>query len=221
MGTEGVWIPIVMSLVSAGTQYANNRSQQRKADRIALQSLQQTGDRQRRADQVTNQMLGDMAASTPDAERESTLRGFLDQLSRAEPQAQSGVRQFGGESDAYRRDAEAAALGITAEGQRHAGIASRLDAPSLQRRRESAMLTDRAIDLGMIGREQEGADRQSDLELRGIRSNPWLQALSAAAGAYGQAYQPRPGAGGISPAASSVGARGSRNPGAWLYEATA
>lgn len=194
MGTEGAWIPLVASLVTAGAQYADNRQQQKRADRIALQSLQQTGERQRRADQVTNQMLSEMAESTPDAERTGTLRGFLEQLNRASPRAQEGVRGAGGESEAFRQDAASAALGIEQSGREYADRASRLDAPALQRQREANTRFDRAMDIGMIGREQEGADRQTDLRLRGIRSNPWLQALAAAASAYGSSYQPAAGA---------------------------
>lgn len=190
MGTEGAWVPVVMSLVAAGSQYADQRSQQRRADRIALQSLQQSDARQRRADAATNQMLDELRQSSPEDERESTMRGFLEQLSRAEPRAMSGLRARGGESEAFRRDAEAAALGVSSEGARHAEIASRLDAPALQRQREGRTIADLGINLGALGREQQGDDRQADLLLRGIRSNPWLQALSAAAGAYGQSYQP-------------------------------
>lgn len=194
MGTEGVWIPLVASLVSAGATYADGRQKQKRADRVALESLQQTEQRQKRADQITNQMIQEMGQSSPDAERRSTLSGFLQQLSRAEPQAMAGTRQAGGESDAFRRDSADAALGIAREGERHADLASRLDAPGLQRQRESATLFDRGMDIGLVGREQEGADRQTNLRLSGIRSNPWLQALAAASSAYGQSYSPAVGA---------------------------
>jgi len=195
VGTEGAWVPAVMALVGAGASYVDQRQQQKRADRVALESLQQTSQRQRRADQVTNQMLEEMAASTPDAERAGTLRGFLDQLSRAEPRSQEGVRGSGGESDAFRRDSADAALGISESGREYADRASRLDAPGLQRRREAATLFDRGMDIGLIGREQEGADRQTQLRMSGIRSNPWLQALAAAASAYGSSYSPSAGAG--------------------------
>lgn len=194
MGTEMAWVPIVASLVSAGATYMDGRQQQKRADRIALDSLQQTGERQRRADQVTNQMLQEIGASSPDSERQTTMRGFLEQLSRASPRAQEGIRGFGGESGAFQRDSAAAALGINEEGREYADRASRLDAPALQRRRESATMFDRGMDIGLIGREQQGADRTTNMRMSGIRSNPWLQALAAASSAYGQSYNPAAGA---------------------------
>lgn len=188
MGTEGFWVPLVMAAVSAGTTYYDNRQQQKKADRIALQSLQQTSDRQKKADAVTQQMLQDMGASTAEGEKQSTLRGFLDQLSRAQPEAQRGVQARGGESETYRRDAAEAAMGITQQGERYADLASRLDAPALQRQRERNSIFDRGMDIGLIGREQEGADRQSKLLLSQIRGNPWLQALAGVTGGMASSY---------------------------------
>lgn len=222
MGTEATWVPLVMAAISAGSQYIDQRQQQKRADRIALQGLQQTSERQRRADSVTQQLLQEMAASTPEAERQSTLRGFLDQLSRAQPEAQRGLQVRGGESETFRRDAADAALGVTAQGERYADLSSRLDAPALQRQRESATLFDRGMDIGLIGREQEGADRHNRLLLSQIRSNPWLQALSAVAGAYGSAYG---GMGGGQKSALSSGtgigsasAQAGSNPSLWLYD---
>lgn len=219
MGTEAAWVPWVLAAVSAGTTYYDNRQQQKRADRVALQSLQQTDARQKRADAVTQQMLQEMASSTPEGERQSTLRGFLDQLTRASPDAQQGVQLRGGESEAYRRDAAEASLGITQQGQQYADLASRLDAPALQRQRERNTLFDRGMDIGLIGREQEGADRHSKLLLSQIRGNPWLQALAGVTGGMASSYGGGGGMGTGKSAAASVGSasgQGATSP--WLYQ---
>lgn len=199
MGTEFLWIPAVMSVVAAGSQYVNQRNQQRRADRIALQSLQSNSQRQRRADQVTQQLIADTAASTPEGERQSTLAGFMEQLSRAQPEAQSGLRPASGASEAYRKDAADAALGVSQQGANYAQLAARLDAPGLQREREGRRRGNAGIDLGLLGREQQGEDRTTDTRLRGIRSNPWLDALSAVAGGVASGY----GSGGMGTAKSA------------------
>lgn len=224
MGTEAAWVPLVMAAVSAGATYYDNRQQVKRSDRIALDSLQQTSARQKKADNVTQQMLQEFAGSNAEGEKQSTLRGFLDQLTRAQPEAQRGLQTRGGESETFRKDAADAALGVTAQGERYADLSSRLDAPAMQRTRERNTLFDRGMDIGMIGREQEGADRHSKLLLSQVRSNPWLQALAQGASAYGSSY----GGGGMGMGKSSVAsagtgvgsasAAGSWNPNAWLYD---
>lgn len=205
MGTEAFWIPAVMAAVSAGATYYDGRQQQKRADNITLQGLQQTSQRQRKADAVTQQMLQEFGASNAEGEKQSTMKGFMEQLTRASPDAQRGLQSRGGESETFRRDAADAALGVQKSGEEYAGLASRLDAPGLQRQREKKGLFDRGMDIGMIGREQEGADRHTKLRLSQIRSNPWLQALSQAASAYGSSYGG--GGGGVSNASAQASAQ--------------
>lgn len=195
MGAE-VIIPLAMAAVSAGAQYYDNRQQVKRADRATLASMQEAKTRQRRADERTQQLTDELAASTPDEERQGALQGYMDQLRRAQPDAVSGVRDISGASDAYRRDSADAALGIAGQGQRYADLASRLEAPAMQRQREGRVFADAGNDLGLIGREQEGADRTHKLTLQGIRSNPWLQALSTVAGGAASAYSGGAGGGG-------------------------
>ena len=200
-----MWVPAVMSVVAAGAQYADTRQQRKKADAIALDSLRQTSQRQKKADSVTQELLNQFSASDAEGEKRSTLQGFMQQLQRAQPDSQAGLQSRGGESETFRRDAADAALGVQKQGERYAGLASRLDAPALQRERERNTLFDRGMDIGLVGREQEGADRHTRLLLSNVRSNPWLQAMSTAASAYGSAY----GAGGAGGASSNAAAQSS------------
>lgn len=192
MGTEAIWVPLVLGAVSAGTQYMNNRQQARRADRVALDSLRTNAQRQRRADEVTQKLISETGKSTDKEERSSTMSGFLKQLQKAQVDSHAGLQIQGAANDAFARDAAQAALGIDAEGTKYADLASRLDSPFLQRRNEQRLRTDAALDIDLVGREQQGADRTSDLRLRAIRSNPWLDAMSAvtrgAAASYGSGW---------------------------------
>lgn len=188
MGAEIV-IPLVLGAVSAGTQYYNNRQQIRRSDNIAMQSLRKNEQRQRRADAVTQQLIAETAASTPEKEKRSTMKGFMDQLQRARNDSHAGVRDVSGASEAFSRDAAAAALGIDQQGQSYADLASRLDSPFLQRQREATDRANAGIDLSLIGREQEGDDRVTNQRLRAVRGNPWLEALSAVAGGAASSYR--------------------------------
>lgn len=188
MGTEAFWIPAVMTLVSAGAGYANQRSKQKKSDRIAMDSLNQSKAKQARADQVNNNLIEDISRSSPEAEKGNRLKDYLAQLSGNAPNANGGVMPVGGASDAYSKDAAAAALGIDAYGKDLAGTTSIIDGAGDQRRREGKSIFDGGLDLSLIGREQEGANRVTDLKLKGVRDNPWLQALQAVAGAGAAGY---------------------------------
>lgn len=181
MGTEALWIPAVLSLVSAGSNYIDARNQRRKSDNIALDSMRQNSERQKRADAVNSQLAADIGKSTNVAEKGKRLTDYMAQLQGGRGDAMSGVGQIAGASSAYAADAAKAALGIEGYGQDYAGLMSTLDSAGDQRRREGRSMTDAATNIGLIGREQEGADRVTQLRLKGVRSNPWLQALSAVA----------------------------------------
>lgn len=189
MGAEAIWVPLVLGAVQAGASYVNNRQQIKRQDRIALESLRANKDRQRKADEVTQKLIADTAASTDKDERKSVMDGFMQQLQKARGDAQSGLRPVGGASDAFARDAEAAALGIDQSGSDYASLASRLESPFLQRRSENRIAADAATNIGLVGRDQQGADRVTDLRQRAVRGNPWLEALSAVAGGAASSYR--------------------------------
>lgn len=188
MGTEGIWIPLVMTAVAGASQYVNNRQKIKRQDQIALRSLRSNDARQKRADQMTQQLIQQQAASTPEKEKKTTMQGYMEQLMRASPDAQSGLRDMSGASQAYRKDAANAALGIEEHGREYANLASRLDAPARQREREARERSDIGLQLGLIGREQEGANRLTNTRLAGVRTNPWLDVLSLVAGGVASGY---------------------------------
>lgn len=187
MGPAAPFIPYIVAAVGAGASYVNTRNQARKADNIALQSLQSNAARQKRADEANAQLAQDISASTPEAERSTRMANYMQQLQAASGDSLSGVRQMSGASSAYARDAADAALGIEGYGQDYAGLASIIDAAGDQRRREGRRITDAGTDLALLGREQAGDDRVSQMRLKSIRPNPWLSALSTAAQAYSMA----------------------------------
>ena len=187
MGPATPFIPYIVAAVGAGASYVNTRNQAKKADSIALQSLQSNAARQRRADEANAQLAQDITASTPEGERSARMSSYMAQLAAASGDSLSGVKPLTGASAAYSRDAANAALGIQGYGENYAGLTSTIDAAGDQRRREGRRITDAGTDLALLGREQEGDDRVSQMRLKSIRPNPWLSALSTAAQAYSMA----------------------------------
>lgn len=188
MGTEAVWVPLVMAAVAGGATYANNRSQAKKADKINSQALLKAGERQKRADARVNQLIDTTATSDSKDEKAGIMSGYLQQLQAAKGNSTAGLAATPAASSRYAQEATAAALGIEGAGQDYADLTSRLDAPILQRQGEGIERNRAGVDLQTIVREQEGEDAGTQLRLRGIRDNPWLLALASAAGSAGSGY---------------------------------
>lgn len=204
MGTEAVWIPLVMAAVAGGATYANNRQQAKKADNITSQQLLRSGERQKKADSKVAELIDTTAKSDAKDEKGSIMAGYMQQLQAARGGAQNGL-QTPAASSRFAQEATAAALGIDAGGKDYAETTSRLDAPILQRQGEALARRDTGVDIGTILREQEGDDAGVALKMRTIRDNPWLLALSQAASSYGKNYTGGAGAGSTAAPKMSAG----------------
>lgn len=205
MGTEAAWVPLVMAAVSGGAQYYNARQQTKKQDKILSQQLIGNDRRQKEADKKTSGLLERAAGSTMADEKQGRLGDYLTQLAQAMPQSQGGLSGMPRGGSAHQADAEAAALGIQQTGNTYADRVATIDGAGLQRQGEQVGRNRHSTqDMAMINREQEGADRMTGLRLDGVRSNPWLEALAAAAGAYGSNYSGGKGAKAKAPPADMV-----------------
>lgn len=189
MGTEGIWVPLVAAAVSGGAQYVNNRKMAKRQDNELSRSLMANNERQRKADQKVSGLLNEVSGSTMQDEKQGRLGEYLGQLAQAMPSSQGALTGMPRGGTAHQADAEAAALGIGDVGRTYADRVATLDAAGLQRQGEAVARNRHTTqDMALINREQQGADRMTDLRLSNIRSNPWLEALAAAAGAYGSSY---------------------------------
>lgn len=189
MGTEGAWIPLVMAAVSAGTQYYNAEKTADRQDTELASRLTADAERQRRADAEVQKLIQQTAQSTPQEEIKSSLAQFTEQLRKAQGGQVSALEAPSGASDRYKKDAAAAASGVSQYGDKLSGLFSRIDAAQRQREGEAVQRADLGTVIDLIGRESQGANFLSDMRMNSIRDNPWLTALSqvtaGAASGYG------------------------------------
>jgi hypothetical protein len=183
MGTEIAWVPLVAAAVAGAGTYYNNRKVANEQDDLLAAQIMRKGTKQKEADALVNQAIGDVASSTGEGERGSALAGYLAQLR----QAGTGTGQLLGMplgSEEFREAANDAAIGVRQFGEGRAGLLSRLDAPILQREREAKQRGRTADKIDLIKREDAGDDATTAIKLKGVRANPWVEALAAAAGGY-------------------------------------
>lgn len=175
---------IIAAVIAAAASYSAERGAARRQDKIASQGIRNRGKRQREIDDKLDDVIKRTASSTPDGEKALAMQGFMRQLGATKGIAEAGLGPLSGGSDRYAADAKNAALGVAESGLHSADLLSRMDAPGYQRRREGIDAARAQGDIGAIISRTRGEDFINELRLRAVRKNPWLVALSQAAGSY-------------------------------------
>lgn len=209
MGTEAVWVPLVAAAVAGGASYYNTRKVANEQDDTLAAQIMRKGAKQKEADALVNEAIGDVSKSTSGDERASTFSNYLAQLQRAGTGTGQLLGTPIGANARFDEAANDAAIGLRDFGTSRADLMARLDAPILQRMGEAKARGRTADKIDLVKREDSGDDAITELRLRAIRGNPWVKALGDAAAAYGMTYTGGAGAGtGTTSAATQQGITG-------------
>lgn len=207
--------PIIMSIASAAMQQHNQQQVAKKQDNVLAQQLQRNALRQQEADQAVSNTLIERGTQGAEEERANIGAQYLDQVRAAQANAQRGLGQVGAVSSAYQQDANNAALGIGDYGSQMSDLMARIDAPMAQRQREGVRDARLTSDLGQIAQRGRGDDYLTQLRLRNVRGNPWLElgaaGLGAAAGAMSSSGWGQESLGGIQAGAKASADFGNAN----------
>ncbi|PJK07989.1 hypothetical protein CO610_07440 [Lysobacteraceae bacterium NML95-0200] len=196
MGTEAVWVPMVMSAVAAGASHYNTQQTLKKQDNELARQIAMQGQRQREADARVNEAILEQQQSNPEAERKASLEQYVEQLRRTQGNAAQGLGQVGAISERFAQDAAAAAGQVQQTGERTADIMSRIDAPLRQRQNEGIRFGRLGSEIGRVGLLSDSDRYIGELRMRGVRRNPWIDlgagllggaAGAMASGGWGQA----------------------------------
>jgi hypothetical protein len=194
MGTEALWVPLVLSAVGAGASAIDQRQMARKRDAIAVQGIDAQARRRREAEARVNQEVQAAARSSPEAEQQQAMADFTSQL-RASKAGAAGTTDIAGASDRYQTDTTAAKAGIENYGQQMADITSRITAQGRQRQREGFSRGRASSDVAGISRNAQGDEFLNQLMQSRVHPNAGLGILSALASGAGSAMAGRAGAG--------------------------
>jgi hypothetical protein len=187
MGTEAIWIPVVMAAVGTAASVYNTRLTAKKQDNALAAQVRADSQKAKEADDRTRQLIDQTAASDPQAERAKALQQYTSALASGGQSSVAGlVGPKGATSSRYAADAADAALGVSQYGQDQAGLFSTIDAAKRQRDQEGFNRARTATDLDAIARRARAQDFILGLKARGITRNPWIDAgaslLTSAAG---------------------------------------
>lgn len=176
----GAALPLVISAAAmvGGKMIQDNETNRylRKQDEAAAQGILNQTKKQREADEVVRNQVGQLEGSTSGDERAQRLDQYMQVLRRGQRQANSGLEgPVGGAT--FQADAGTARNAADAAAATTAGLQARIDAPALQRQGEAFDYGRLATDLNLIGRESQGQSFVDELRRRQIRRRPGMDML--------------------------------------------
>lgn len=174
MGSEAFWVPAAIAAVGAGVQQVDAHKTAQRQDEEAAQGIRIQGDTQQKADAQVAQNIKSLQGSSPEAARASAADAFLTQLRRNSASA-NGSQVVGG-SARYKGDIADSTQNVADYGAKLADTQSRILAPNLQRQQEGQNSQQLAANLSEIGRQSNANQFLSQLRMRGITGDPWMQA---------------------------------------------
>lgn len=183
MGTEAVWIPLVMAALGTGVSVYNQNQTAKKQDNTLAQQIRDQQAIQQKANSRTSQLINQQSQQTDQPQKQASQAQFANQLAANQPEALNPLKSVGAVSDAYKSAGANAAQGITSYGNNQADLLSSIAAPGQQRRENQKNLDDYSTDIGNLKTQLGGQDFLSQLKLQGIRQNPYLSAASGLLGA--------------------------------------
>jgi hypothetical protein len=186
----------VLTLAGTAAQAANQQQTQRDQQREVERRGEQARQLNERAGARVSQEVESLKDSTVDAgklEQQKLQDDFMAALRRSQlSSGGSGLDSTPGDvSDQFSKDA-AATRGANAAGNRAAAAGlARIDAPFMQRVRESAGSSRLRSDLSRVANEGQGQDFVSQLRMSLIQPNALVGAAGDFATGYGQAASKR------------------------------
>jgi hypothetical protein len=186
MGTEALWIPVVLAAVGTGVQmYNTQQTEKRTNNAIAAQLAEQAAIDKKGQKLVSDELLKQQQ-SGPEKFRQNSLDQYMDQIIKTGGKANAGLNQVGGTSSAFKAGEKQAGADIFANSAATADSLSRIDAPGLQRMEEGLSFNRLGSDIGRVGAMSDSAKYLGDIQIRRASArDPWLDALGSGLTAYG------------------------------------
>ncbi len=193
-------VALAAAAAAAGTSAYNTNQTAKKQDRALAGSIRNQDKKQQEIDARINKEVQELSQSNSADERAESLANYTDTVRKGSGDITAGLTPGIG-SDAFKADAAKGAQGTLDYAGNIAGLMSRIDAPSMQRRGEAFGYGRLATDNNMIAREARGQAFLDELRLRSIQRNPWLDAAAATMSSYGGNFSGAP----TSATGSSIG----------------
>jgi hypothetical protein len=194
VGTEAFWVPLALTALSGGAEYANQKGAAKRADSAQAQSIIDQGQLQQKAAGDVNKTLAGIQGSNPNAIASKATGDYVATLRKnaagaATGGAGSSLAPVVGGSSRYKGDVKQAQTAVSDFGDERAGDLGQLDAAVRQRQNEGLSMQDLGTQLNQIGAQSYGTNFVDQLRAQQAgQANPWVSLfagmLKNGAGAY-------------------------------------
>jgi hypothetical protein len=169
MGTEGIWIPALIAAAGAGVSEANNRRTARKRDEETAAGIRRQAETQRESNLKLNEVLGEIAKSSPAAARSNLNQQFRNNVRRQRALALGNLAQQGDVSEAAQQASQLAGINAASYAKNVANLLAGVDAAGLQRQNERKTRGNLAMDRARLGRNSAQDDFLTRLRVNRIQ----------------------------------------------------
>jgi hypothetical protein len=210
-------VPLVMSLAGTGMSMANQQETQHQQDKIAAEGIMRQGQLNDQSNQKVQALTKSISESDPQQQIDAQKATFTKALMSAAPDRAGANPVVPGASKKY-SDALAKATGNVQQfGDTQSTLMAHADAPTLQRLQDQIHIGSTAGDLGLLQNQSVGQNAATQLGVKSIHPNPWIDAAGQAIRGAGQVYGSSAGAGAPAAADTSGGLDINQAPGASAY----
>jgi hypothetical protein len=208
MGTEEFWVPAVLALASAGTQYANTSAANSRQDSAEAQSIADQQAIREKGNQQVQQTVKQVAGDNPQALAAQAQSKYIQTLRQnAAGSTQGGSTTnpalFGAStsalppgtvgSKAYKADTANSQQQVQSYGNTEATEMGDLDAAVRERQNEGLQLQTLNTGLNTLGAESYGTNFVDQLRAQTQgQLNPWASLFSSLAGNAGSTLSKNP-----------------------------
>ncbi len=176
--TTGTALALAAAAGGAGLNYANTTRTANRQDRELAGTIRKQGENQRKADAKVNEQVDKLEGSRSADEKAKRMAEYFTTLTRGRKNIEAGLDGAAGGA-AFQDAAAGARKDVADYAGESAGLMAGIDAAGLQRMGEGFDFGRLGTDLDLVRRQSQGEQFLSDLRLRGIRRNPWMDAGSS------------------------------------------
>jgi hypothetical protein len=183
----GTTTALLLAAAAAGASAYNTQQTAKRQDSAAAEGIRRQSENQRRATANVNKTVEQVGKSSAEPDRMQAREQFLTAIRQRSAQARQGLGPTG-LSSAYDQLAGSEAANAEQYALGQAGNLATIEGATRQRQREGNAFGDLGMNLDAMSGDVRGDQFLTDLRVRGIRRNPWIDAASAAAGGIAGGY---------------------------------
>lgn len=178
------WVAVAITVGSTLVGgYEQGQVSKKQDSTLAAQMQQQMATQKKVAGNTAN-LVAQEKASTAQPAQDAAQAAYTQELNANKAQASQPLQQQGNVSDAYKKDAQDAALGVANSTSTRSGLMSSIAAPQLQRQGLQKTFDNYNISNNQLNQQQSGQNSLDQLNLQAIHANPWASLLTGVGSAY-------------------------------------